>query len=194
MNWNDFIKKGNEKSKSNGKAVSMPEKPNPVKETAQELATKKWQENMQKVSWVHPFLAITSSSGAKAVKDAVIINVADELNTPADIKLPVMPENGQDATMVRLDMLGEVIADHINNGEKVVVHCMAGIERSVLTVAWFLKNHLMFGTLDNAYAHIQRVRPIAERRDWWVEGDAPMHAPMVAAPHPSNFRNINKTR
>ena len=50
MNWNDFIKKGNEKSKSNGKAVSMPEKPNPVKETAQELATKKWQENMQKVS------------------------------------------------------------------------------------------------------------------------------------------------
>ena len=96
--------------------------------------------------------------------------------------------------MVRLDMLGEVIADHINNGEKVVVHCMAGIERSVLTVAWFLKNHLMFGTLDNAYAHIQRVRPIAERRDWWVEGDAPMNAPMVAATHPSNFRNINTAR
>ena len=86
MNWSEFIKKGNEKSNGNGKAVSTPIKPNPVIDTAQELATKKWQENMQKVSWVHPFLAITSSSGARTVKDAVIINVADELNTPADIK------------------------------------------------------------------------------------------------------------
>ena len=193
MNWKNFSKNGKEGSTPVVNGISETP-PNRIEETANELRQRRWHENVTNVSWVHPFLAITSSAGAKNVKDAIIINVAEELNTPADIKMPVMPENGQDATMVRLDMLGEIIADHINNGERVIVHCMAGIERSALTVAWFLKNHLMFGTLDNAYGHIKKVRPIVERRDWWVEGDAPDNAPMVAATHPSNFRNINKAR
>jgi len=135
---------------------------------------------MDKVSWVHPYLAISSHTGASTVADAIIINVAEELHTASDVKLPLLPEKGQDATMIRLDMLGEIIADHINNGEKVVVHCMAGIERSALTVAWFLKNHLMFNTLDKAYGHVKKIRPIVKRRDWWVEGDIPEGAPLMA--------------
>jgi len=179
MKWNDFIK--NNKAGVGSGIADNGTKPTAHKETAGEIALRTWHDAVDAVSWVHPLLAISSAHGAKTVKDAIIINVAEELNTPADVKMPVMPENGQDATMVRLDMLGEIIADHIRNGDKVVVHCMAGIERSVLTVAWFLKNHLMFKTLDNAYRHIKKIRPVVERRDWWVEGDAPKGAPMVAA-------------
>jgi len=174
MKWNDFI------NSRNGKEPVTTTAPTP-KETAGEIASRAWYESVDAVSWVHPLLAISSQHGAQTIKDAVIINVAEELNTPADIKMPVMPENGQDATMVRLNMLGEIIADHMRHGDKVVVHCMAGIERSVLTVAWFLKNHLMFGTLNNAYTHIKKIRPVVERRDWWVEGIAPKGAPMAAA-------------
>ena len=173
-NWKDII--GTKRGNGRVTAVATPELPE-----SEVDARRDWFTSMDAVSWVHPFLAVTSRHGASTVEDAVIINVAEELDTKADIKLPVMPENGQDATMDRLDMLGEIISSHINNGDKVVVHCMAGIERSALTVAWFLKNHLMFNTLDNAYGHLRKVRPIVERRDWWVEGDAPKGAPLVAA-------------
>ena len=173
-NWKDII--GTKRGNGRVTAVATPELPE-----SEVDARRDWFTSMDAVSWVHPFLAVTSRHGASTVEDAVIINVAEELNTKADIKLPVMPESGQDATMDRLDMLGEIISSHINNGDKVVVHCMAGIERSALTVAWFLKNHLMFNTLDNAYGHLRKVRPIVARRDWWVEGDAPKGAPLVAA-------------
>ena len=167
-NWKDLLTL-KKKQDNNGVVPQLPE--------SQTDAMRDWYADMDTVSWIHPFLAVTSQQGASRVKDAVIINVAEELNTKADIKLPIIPEDGQDLVMDRLDMLGEIISTHINNGNKVVVHCRAGIERSALTVAWFLKNHLMFNTLDNAYAHLKKVRPIVARRDWWVEGDTPDNAP-----------------
>ena len=178
-NWTDLV---------NGNKHDSVESDDSSATTAYEEWYKKW----DMVSWVHPFLAVTSQQGASQVKDAIIINVAEELNTKADIKIPIIPEDGQDIVRDRLDMLGEIISTHINNGDKVVVHCRAGIERSVLTVAWFLKNHLMFNSLDTAYAHLKKVRPIVARRDWWVEGDAPKDAPYWGASIlPENLQELD---
>ena len=65
------------------------------------------------------------------------------------------------------------IADEIHNvldatKKKVVVHCYMGMERSVLSVVWYL--HRYEGkTIDEAYRLIGNVRPIAIDRRSWIE-------------------------
>jgi len=68
-----------------------------------------------------------------------------------------------------LDALGIIIDKALNNGEKVLVHCGAGIERSPLVVAWYLWRHKV-STLDKAYKLITDKREIVQRRDTtWVQ-------------------------
>jgi protein-tyrosine phosphatase len=60
-----------------------------------------------------------------------------------------------------------VIHDQIEKTtNSVVVHCFAGIERSVLTCAWYLCNHNGM-SMDEAYKTVKKVRPVAlDRREW----------------------------
>lgn len=51
----------------------------------------------------------------------------------------------------------------------VLVHCAVGIERSPLTVAWWLKKFGGRPDLDAAYSDVIAKRPIVQRRDFWVE-------------------------
>ena len=52
---------------------------------------------------------------------------------------------------------------------KVVVHCAMGIERSPLTVVWYLhKYHKK--TIDEAYDLVREARPVAVERRYWIEG------------------------
>jgi len=126
------------------------------------------------VSWVHPLLAVTSRQGASTVyqkndlnKTLYVINVADELNTPADYKIPVNIDLDTRTTKLALDTLAEIIHNHISRGKQVVVHCALGVERSALTVVHFLTQYLYYPTLDEAYEHVSSIRPIvADRRSW----------------------------
>ena len=54
-------------------------------------------------------------------------------------------------------------------GREVVVHCAMGMERSVLSVVWYL--HLDTGmTIDEAYDMVFAARPIAVDRRHWIDG------------------------
>ena len=51
--------------------------------------------------------------------------------------------------------------------QKVVVHCAMGMERSVLSVVWFMANTWGMD-LGNALAKVQEKRPIALNRLVWI--------------------------
>ena len=54
-------------------------------------------------------------------------------------------------------------------GREVVVHCAMGMERSVLSVVWYL--HVDAGmTVDEAYDMVFEARPIACDRRHWIDG------------------------
>lgn len=75
----------------------------------------------------------------------------------------------QDALIIPisdLEFLAAEIDKHLQLGEKIVIHCTAGIERSPLVVAYFLHKYKNV-TLDEAYETIRKVRPeILDRRSW----------------------------
>jgi len=51
--------------------------------------------------------------------------------------------------------------------QKVVVHCYMGMERSVLSVVWYMHKYLGMG-IDQAYEQIFMNRPIAADRRHWI--------------------------
>jgi protein-tyrosine phosphatase len=66
-----------------------------------------------------------------------------------------------------LDRTAELIETALANGHRVLVHCEEGCERAPLVIAWFLKTRRAM-TLDEAYALLQRCRPIVEDRRRWL--------------------------
>ncbi len=127
--------------------------------------------DLDTVSWITPRLAVTNVHGAGRVfgEDGhYVINTAREVNTPCDYKLAVAPFRDQPADVrVALDTLARVIHEQIEKTtNSVVVHCFAGIERSVLTCVWYLCKHNSM-SMDEAYKTVTKVRPVAlDRREW----------------------------
>ena len=112
------------------------------------------------------------------VQNIYIINTADEINGKEDIKIPVEPYMGSERTLKRVDIIADIINDKLANDTlssfgrlstdyKVIVHCAMGMERSVLSTAWYMQKYLGF-TLDSAYQKISLVRPIACDRTSWI--------------------------
>jgi len=63
-------------------------------------------------------------------------------------------------------VLLKLIHEHLIRGRKVLVHCGAGIERSPLAVACYLKDYHDL-SLDEAYKIVKDHKPQAQdRRDW----------------------------
>ena len=140
----------------------------------------------EELSFVLPNIAVTSWEGAAQVAGEpgyCVINVADELNTPCDVKLPVNPRDGVSATRSQLDRIAGVIAQQLEGPDdtKVIVHCAMGMERSALAVAWFLRSQPGYGSLTAAYDAVSAARPIvADRSDWAGEElDVPMPGTQV---------------
>jgi len=102
------------------------------------------------------------------------INTASELYANAEIKIPVPVDDSVEAVIARLDMIADVIKKELDNditGKKqVVVFCAMGMERSPLSVAWYLSKYEDY-TLGSAYKHIHSVRPIVLDRSWWIDKD-----------------------
>jgi len=75
------------------------------------------------------------------------------------------------ALITQLDTACEIIDDHILNEVPLLVHCWAGIERSPLTLAYWLVRSKRQSDLDSAYKFLKSKRPIVEDRRSWL----PLH-------------------
>lgn len=93
------------------------------------------------------------------------------------IHIPILSKrpNGptdRSGAVVNLDKLNEavdVIEDYMNRGEKLLVHCKGGVERSPLTVAWYLVHRAkQFTTLNQAYGYLKSKRPVVSPRLIWL--------------------------
>lgn len=129
------------------------------------------------ISWVLPKLGVTGAEGAEnAIKQRYFtINVAKELNIATTVTIPIEPNNNtwgqktENTVLAGLEKIVNTIDMAIDTGQKVVVNCSMGMERSVLATVWYLiRNKNM--SLDNAYNFVRSVRPIAtDRREWIIE-------------------------
>ena len=124
--------------------------------------------NIDDIHWVTDRLGITDYEGSvEAVNQGYfVINVAGEIKSEAHIHMDVDPGSG---TVKRtLDKLARTINETMNadSETKVVVHCAMGMERSPLTVIWYLHKYQGM-TLDEAYAITREKRESTiDRRNW----------------------------
>ena len=113
------------------------------------------------ISWITDNIAVTSADGAEiALKQGhFVINTAKEINTSAQVKIPVKPGDGN--TLRQFQAIENVITGVLKNtDQKVVVHCAMGMERSVTAVVWYLANTTNMN-LHEALKLVQSKRPIA---------------------------------
>lgn len=79
--------------------------------------------------------------------------------------VPVPPDQIT-AIPQQLDLAADVIHDRLKEGQRVMVHCREGKERSPLTVAWYLRGYVGM-PLDDGYALLRSLRPmVIDRRQW----------------------------
>lgn len=121
-------------------------------------------------------ITITNAFEAKKLsqdKDTnFVINVTEPYeNGDADIFMPITfqftPMHFIDIPEARLNLVNEAIMYGLNRGKHVVVHCTAGLERSPLTVIWYL--YCRFGLdLKQAYLMVKERYPKIFDRTHWV--------------------------
>lgn len=104
----------------------------------------------------------------------IIINVKETIDgdfIPSTLWLPIMiGERINDfyADTYMLNAVAVVAHSYIMRGEKVLIHCGHGIERSPLAVAWYLKKFGGYRTINSAYNYICKLRPQIQRRIHWL--------------------------
>lgn len=74
---------------------------------------------------------------------------------------------GPVASPEALDRIAAIIERTRNDGGQAMVHCSAGVERSPLACAWYLRTSLSV-SLKKAYALVFEARPQAEDRSRWL--------------------------
>lgn len=72
------------------------------------------------------------------------------------------------ANIDKLNEAADLIETHVKNGDKLLVHCFGGIERSPLTLAWWLLRTKRFKTFEEAYAFLKSKRPAVSERLFWL--------------------------
>ena len=120
------------------------------------------------ISWITDRIAVTSSEGvAQALSDGhFVLNTASEITNNAQVKIAVEPGSGN--VLSQLNTIYSVIDNILTtSNQKVVVHCRMGMERSVLSVVWYL-SHKYNMTLLRAVELVQSKREIAQNRLKWI--------------------------
>jgi len=120
------------------------------------------------IHWVTDRVGITDFEGCSeaVIRNYFTINVAGELDSSAQIQADIDPGSGkvQKELDTLIVLMHKALTD--NDDTKVVVHCAMGMERSPLTVVWYLHKY-HDKTIDEAYKMVQDARPAAvDRRDW----------------------------
>lgn len=72
------------------------------------------------------------------------------------------------ASRLMLDAATQIVRAHQKAGRRVLLHCAAGIERSPLTMAWFLRRYGYARNLNDAYAKIRALRPQIQECTHWL--------------------------
>lgn len=72
------------------------------------------------------------------------------------------------ASIARLDEAADYIKEMLRQDKRLIVHCHGGVERSPLTVAWFLAREAVCRDLDAAYEFLQKIRPVVANRLSWL--------------------------
>lgn len=75
-----------------------------------------------------------------------------------------------------LDAAAEHIQAELEAGKMLLVHCGAGMERSPLTIAWWMCRTGQVVNFPKAYEVLRSIRPIVQNREGWIEP-----APVAAA-------------
>ena len=126
--------------------------------------------DIDEISWITDRIGITDFEGSvdSVEQGHLTINVAGELESPAQLQIAVEPDSG--TVRKSLDILADLIQEQMDRDAttKVVVHCAMGIERSPLTVVWYLHIYQNM-TLNEAYALVRKGRPVAVERRSWIE-------------------------
>ena len=124
--------------------------------------------NIDDIHWVNTRIGITDYEGCSeaVIRGYTVINVAGELDSSAQIQADVNPDKGP--VRDTLDGLAALINKILTESDeaKVVVHCAMGMERSPLTVVWYLHKY-QEKTLEEAYQIVQAAREsTVDRRNW----------------------------
>jgi hypothetical protein len=91
------------------------------------------------------------------------------------LDMPFMTDRpgGWHADGHKLDLIAEMIWWRLQEGKKVLVHCIHAQERSPLAVAWYLAWCGEASTLARAYEIVAKRHPRTERRDKWLRDAVP---------------------
>lgn len=112
----------------------------------------------------------------EGIKTLCVIETQEDERYPnMDFYVPILDHNEYDLAFIppqalisKLDEACEIIDDHLLNHEPLLVHCWAGVERSPLTLAYWLVKSKQRANLDGAYRFLQHIRPIVEDRRSWL--------------------------
>jgi protein-tyrosine phosphatase len=115
-----------------------------------------------------------TSAPIAVARGFAVLNVLETGAIPGESHIPILtpltyrsPADGVLAYRVRLDAAVKWIEE--NRSRPILVHCGAGIERSPLTVAWFMCRKQVVANLDEAYAWLIKRRPVVQDRRIWLE-------------------------
>lgn len=72
------------------------------------------------------------------------------------------------ASRPMLDAATSIVRHYQQLGESVLLHCVAGVERSPLAMAYFLKRYGYQRTIADAYTYIRKLRPQVMERTHWL--------------------------
>ncbi len=78
-----------------------------------------------------------------------------------------LEQEDAEVLMENIDLVSSIIQNHIMAGEKVLVHCMGGMERSPLAVTWYLHKNAGVSVTD-AFDYVKTKRPQALNRIQWL--------------------------
>ena len=79
--------------------------------------------------------------------------------------------SGAVASIEQLDRAAEIIDQYQRDGNVLLVHCHGGVERSPLTVAWYLRKFGKYSSLEEAYTFLQSKRAVVSNRLFWLPVD-----------------------
>lgn len=85
-----------------------------------------------------------------------------------------LDRTGAVVDMTMLNYAAGIIDAYVKRGEKLLVHCQGGVERSPLTVAWYLIKSKRVENFQQAYAFLKSKRPVVSERTFWLPEDFSM--------------------
>lgn len=75
------------------------------------------------------------------------------------------------ASIGKLEEASNIIENYFRRGENLLVHCHGGVERSPLTVAYWLTTRGYLLDINTAYAFLKMQRPVVSPRLFWMPKD-----------------------